>query len=100
MQILNLSPGGANQGVLQPCDLYTFFKEVHAMWVAMGEYSELSIHDVVDEIIDMVQPAQPSRGLTLAELAASRMAGTVFSILANVDQFFQYNYREQQLHEQ
>jgi serine/threonine-protein phosphatase 2A regulatory subunit B'' len=42
------------KGALSPTELYTFFKEVHAMWVELGEYADLSIHDVVDEIIDMV----------------------------------------------
>ncbi len=64
------------------------------MWVAMGEYAELSIYDVIDEVLDMVQPADPLKGLTAKDLAACKMSGTVFSILANVDQFYQYNYRE------
>ncbi|GFH14139.1 serine/threonine-protein phosphatase 2A regulatory subunit B'' subunit gamma [Haematococcus lacustris] len=28
-------------------------QEVHVMWVNMGEYADLSIYDVVDEILDM-----------------------------------------------
>lgn len=35
-------------------DIYTFFKEIHVMWVKMGEYADLSVYDVIDEIIDMV----------------------------------------------
>jgi hypothetical protein len=80
------------QGYLTSSDLYTFFKEVHTMWVAMGEYADLSIHDVLDEIMDMVQPATHGT-IRPADLAGSKMAGTVISILANVDQFYQYNYR-------
>lgn len=68
------------------------------MWVAMGEYTDLSIHDVLDEILDMVKPAVPGR-ITQADLAASKMAGTMFSVLANVDQFYQYNFRENLMHQ-
>lgn len=57
--------------------------------MGLGEAADLSIHDVVDEIIDLVQPTDPARGLRPSELAACGMAGTVFSILANVDQFYQ-----------
>jgi hypothetical protein len=31
-------------------DLYTFFREIHALWVNMGEYPELEIYDVLDEV--------------------------------------------------
>lgn len=84
---------GAPQGYLTLADLYTFFREVHALWVGMGEYADLDIYDVLDEIMDMVKPAQTGR-ITKADLEGCKMAGTVFSILANVDQFYQYNYRE------
>jgi serine/threonine-protein phosphatase 2A regulatory subunit B'' len=45
------------------------------------------------QVMDMVKPAVPGR-ITKADLVACKQAGTVFSILANVDQFYQYNYRE------
>lgn len=86
------------QGYLTLHDLYTFFKEVHVLWVAMGEYADLDIYDVLDEIMDMVKPAQPGR-ITKADLETCKVAGTVFSILANVDQFYQYNYRENFMHQ-
>jgi hypothetical protein len=35
------------------------------------------------------QPANTARGITAADLARCKMAGTVFSVLANVDQFYQ-----------
>lgn len=38
------------QGYLTMADLYTFFREVHALWVNMGEYAELEIYDVLDEV--------------------------------------------------
>lgn len=146
------------QGYLTMADLYTFFREIHALWVNMGEYAgkwwvlkdggsasaanilaahtqrqcfcmrstgvfchclcclsmpsgepdgilavsinrpqflvcaELEIYDVLDEVMDMVKPATPGR-ITKADLEACKMSGTVFSILSNVDQFYQYNFR-------
>lgn len=80
------------QGYLTIADLYTFFREIHALWVNMGEYAELEIYDVLDEIMDMVKPATPGR-ITKADLQACKMSGTMFSILANVDQFYTYNFR-------
>jgi serine/threonine-protein phosphatase 2A regulatory subunit B'' len=38
------------QGYLTLSDLYTFFREVHRLWVAMGEYADLDIYDVLDEV--------------------------------------------------
>lgn len=45
----------AAQGVVGPAEVYTFFREIHEMWVKMGEYADLVIYDVVDELIDMVR---------------------------------------------
>lgn len=86
------------QGYLTIADLYTFFREIHALWVNMGEYAELEIYDVLDEIMDMVKPATPGR-ITKADLEACKMSGTVFSMLSNVDQFYQYNFRENFMHQ-
>lgn len=86
------------QGYLTIADLYTFFRDIHALWVNMGEYAELEIYDVLDEIMDMVKPATPGR-ITKADLEACKMSGTVFSMLSNVDQFYQYNFRENFMHQ-
>lgn len=45
-----------SQGYITPAELYTFFQTIHEMWVAIGEYADLSVYDVVDEILDMVNP--------------------------------------------
>jgi len=45
---------GCAQGSVGPAEVYTFFREIHDMWVKMGEYADLAIYDVVDELIDMV----------------------------------------------
>lgn len=44
------------QGYITPAELYTFFQTIHEMWVAIGEYADLSVYDVVDEILDMINP--------------------------------------------
>ena len=48
-------------------EIYGFFKAIYEMWVACGQYAELSIEDVKDEIFDLVQPADPLH-ITLQDL--------------------------------
>lgn len=84
------------KGLIHPVDIYTFFKDIHAMWVDMGEYSDLSVYDVIDELLDMVKPADPP-AISQEDLSACNMAGTFFQILADVKQFYDYNYRENQM---
>jgi len=87
------------QGRITPADLYTFFKEIHHMWVhELNEYADLAIYDVVDEIIDMVKP-RASPTISPEDLAASGMSGVFFSILSDVKQFYDYNYRENLIHQ-
>lgn len=59
----------------------------------MGEYAELDPQDVLDELLDMARPAADGR-VTRADLRACGLAGTLFSVLSSVEQFYQYNYRE------
>lgn len=50
------------QGFISPAELYTFFKEIHHMWVhVMHEYADLAVYDVVDEIIDMIKAKVPTQ---------------------------------------
>lgn len=87
------------QGSISPHELYIFFKEVHVMWVqVLGEYADLSIFDVIDELIDMVKPKDPPN-ITAEDLRACGMSGTFFSCLADAKQFRDYNYRENQMHQ-
>ncbi|KAG1658634.1 hypothetical protein FOA52_007568 [Chlamydomonas sp. UWO 241] len=85
-------------GKVSPLELYTFFKEIHVMWVnVLGEYADLAIYDVVDELLDMIKPKeQPC--ITQEDLRVSGMSGIFFSILADAKQFRDYNYRENQMH--
>ncbi|EFJ50385.1 hypothetical protein VOLCADRAFT_88941 [Volvox carteri f. nagariensis] len=110
------------QGYISPAEIYTFFKEIHYMWVhVMNEYADLSIYDVVDEMLDMVKPKvfalpMPAPGcavlccvvivreqitarITPEDLAVSGMSGIFFSTLSDVKQFYDYNYRENLMHQ-
>lgn len=60
------------QGYLTLAELYTFFREVKGLWVALGEYRELDVYDVLDEVMDMVTPAVPGR-ISMADLVASKV---------------------------
>jgi serine/threonine-protein phosphatase 2A regulatory subunit B'' len=43
------------------------------------------------------RPARPA-GITVKDLQTSRMSHTLFSILSDVQQFYEYNYRENSMH--
>ncbi|KAL6750727.1 hypothetical protein V8C86DRAFT_3030734 [Haematococcus lacustris] len=88
-----------NQGFVTPAEIYTFFKEIHVMWVSMGEYADLAIYDVVDEILDMVKPKTATL-ITPEDLGVSGMSGIFFSMLADVKLFHNYNYRENFIHQE
>ncbi len=62
----------------------------------MGEYADLSVQDVVDELIDMVKPARPPL-ITADDLMRCGQSGVFFSCLSDVKQFYEYNYRENNL---
>ncbi|GFH22120.1 uncharacterized protein HaLaN_19534, partial [Haematococcus lacustris] len=83
------------QGFVTSAEIYTFFAEVHVMWVNMGEYADLAIYDVVDEILDMVKPKTVTL-ITAEDLEVSGMSGISFSMLADVKLFHNYNYREEE----
>ncbi|KAL6759657.1 hypothetical protein V8C86DRAFT_2433998 [Haematococcus lacustris] len=57
----------APRGFVTPAEIYTFFKEIHVMWVNMGECADLAIYHVVDEILDMLH--QP-RAFAMAALSS------------------------------
>ncbi|GIL55563.1 hypothetical protein Vafri_11019 [Volvox africanus] len=87
------------QSYVSPAEIYTFFKEIHYMWVnVLKEYADLNIYDVVDEMLDMIKPKVTAR-ITAEDLAASGMSGIFFSTLSDVKQFYDYNYRENLLHQ-
>ncbi|KAK9808769.1 hypothetical protein WJX72_003243 [[Myrmecia] bisecta] len=82
-----------SQGYLTQVEIYTFFKAIYNMWVACGQYPELSVEDVKDEIFDIVKPQDPLR-ITPMDLQACGMAGTAIMMLADVNLFWEYDNRE------
>ncbi|KAL6752095.1 hypothetical protein V8C86DRAFT_623193 [Haematococcus lacustris] len=58
------------QAFVTPAEFFTFFKEIHVMWVNMGEYADLATYHVVDEILDMVKLRQALPQLQLPDWAA------------------------------
>ncbi|GFH25481.1 uncharacterized protein HaLaN_23457 [Haematococcus lacustris] len=91
--VLNLS----NQ--VGTAEIYTFSKEIHVMWVNMGEYADLTIYDVVDKILDMVKPKTATL-ITPEDLEVSGMSGIFFSMLADIELFHSYNYQENFIHQE
>ncbi|KAL6752099.1 hypothetical protein V8C86DRAFT_2439514 [Haematococcus lacustris] len=81
------------QGFVTPAEIFTFFKEIHVMWVNMGEYADLAIYYVVDEVLDMVKPKTTTL-ITVEDLEVSGMSGIFFTMLADVKLFQNHNYRE------
>jgi len=50
--------------------LYSFLTEIYTMWLACGQYPELVVEDVKDEIFDIVKPASPLH-ISLSDLSVS-----------------------------
>ena len=40
-------------------DIYQFLKDILRLWLACGQYPELVMEDVKDEIFDIVKPTDP-----------------------------------------
>ncbi|KNC56474.1 phosphatase 2 [Thecamonas trahens ATCC 50062] len=87
-RILDISKTGA----LSYFELNVFFKDVLAEMAAAG-YPLVRKEDVMGEIFDMVKPAHPTR-ITLDDLIASGVGGTVVNILTDVAGFWAYDNRE------
>ncbi len=52
--------------------LYAFLAEIYTMWLACGQYPELAVEDVKDEIFDIVMPASPLH-ISLTDLMVRRL---------------------------
>ena len=85
-------------GFLTHVEVHSFFREVHQSWIAAGNYGELRIEDVSNEVFDMVKPREPGR-ITLADLVQSGCGATVVDILADLNAFWRYDNRESLMHE-
>jgi len=62
-------------------------------------HEPVDIGDVVaNEIFDMVKPADPHK-ITMNDLIKSKVAGTIISILTDVNGFWKYDNREVLIHD-
>jgi len=85
-------------GFLTHVEVHSFFREVHQSWLAAGNYGELRIEDVSNEVFDMVKPREAGR-ITLADFVQSGCGATVVDILADLNAFWRYDNRESLMHE-
>ncbi|KXS11017.1 hypothetical protein M427DRAFT_73347 [Gonapodya prolifera JEL478] len=79
-------------GYLDEFVVWYFFKAVAQKLVAFGQVHP-PIPDVVNEVFDMANPQEP-RCITLKDLTRSGVGGTVVTILADAQSFWQYENRE------
>ncbi|GAV01592.1 hypothetical protein RvY_12280 [Ramazzottius varieornatus] len=83
-----------HQGAIDRQTIYHFFRDISKMLQA-DKVMAPSLNDVVAEIFDMV--ATKDYGwITLGELVASGLGGTVVGLLIDKDCFLAYEFREQQ----
>jgi serine/threonine-protein phosphatase 2A regulatory subunit B'' len=57
----------------------------------------VAVEDVKDEIFDMITPEDPHK-ITLNDIKRSKVGGTLFSILTDVNAFWAYDNRESLMH--
>jgi len=81
-----------NVGFLHTFAINYFFRVIQTEMERHG-HEHVSLHDVKDEIFDMVRPVDPLR-ITLQDLIASSQGDTVVNILADVNGFLTYENRE------
>ncbi|KAJ3171658.1 Serine/threonine-protein phosphatase 2A regulatory subunit B'' subunit gamma [Geranomyces variabilis] len=79
-------------GYLDGPTVMYFFKDVLDKMVAMG-HEPIGIRDVKNEIFDMANPRTESR-ITLDDLVASGVGGTIIRVLSDVEGFWAYEARE------
>ena len=91
-KLLNLSGRGLDKRTLS-----YFYRDVAAGLKEM-DYESAEAPDVIDEIFDMVGPADPSI-ITFEDLLACKVGHTVISMLIDVEGFSVYDRREQNLHD-
>ena len=92
-KLLNLS----GRGLDGPTIAY-FFRDVSKALQEMDGYDTAEVADVIDEIFDMVAPADPSI-ITFEELCASKAGPTVVNMLIDAEGFSVYDRRESLNHD-
>lgn len=86
------------KGYLTRADLHSFFREVLVKWTEAGNY-EINADDVEDEVVDMINPADPAR-ITLRDLQRCGNGEQVVNILSDVAGFWAYDSRESLVQQQ
>lgn len=81
------------RGHLLRADVAAFFREVHALWLVRGQYSDLHIGDVVEEVFDLASPVNPQK-ITLKDLQRCGAGGDIVGILADVAAFWEHDSKE------
>ncbi|KAL3895837.1 MAG: hypothetical protein SGCHY_004456 [Lobulomycetales sp.] len=81
------------QGFIDQFTLSIFLRDVSAKMKRLG-YDEVNQTDLENELFDMANPKDPSR-ITLKDLLASGVGGTIISILCDVRGFWQYENKEE-----
>ena len=80
-------------GHLTRRDVETLFSPVRDLWIERGQYDGLRPADVASEVFDIVRPLGGDT-ITLSDLLACPLAGTVVGLLADVGAFWEHDSRE------
>ena len=84
-----------HRGHLTVHELNYFFRSVVQCLIAQ-DHPAVEVADVLDEIFDMVRPADPLK-ITLEDLTKCGVGNTVVSILVDIASFIEYDNRENSL---
>lgn len=76
-------------GYIDKLILYTFFKDILKLLLANGQ-EEISFHDIFNEIMDMVKPSNPSRGISYSDLVHCGQGDIVVTLLTDFNGFKDY----------
>mmetsp|Transcript_7932 Transcript_7932/g.26910 ORF Transcript_7932/g.26910 Transcript_7932/m.26910 type:complete len:688 (-) Transcript_7932:403-2466(-) len=80
-------------GYISGFELAHFYTEQHARMMSMGQEPVL-LGDVACQLFDMVRPAEPARGVSLADLKRSSFAGRFLDVLFNLNKFLSWEMRD------
>lgn len=81
------------KGYLDMLTIYTFFKDIINLLHSNGQ-EEISFQDIYNEILDMVKPADVSKGISYGDLVKSGQGDIVVTLLTDFNGFKDYENRE------
>lgn len=76
-----------------------FYRDIQRMLKEESQIDAPDVEDVITEIFDLVGCADRDRGVTFAELEASRQGHVVIAMLTDVHGFWAYDNRESLMHQ-